>query len=202
MFFYNKGHEIGDCFVNTQFNICFIPIPKNASTMFKECVMQNEKDKNWVKTNFITQNFNKDKYRYVVILRDPFKRWVSGVAEYLSLYNKKLELTKEVLDFIFHQIVLDDHTVSQLVFIEGIPNEKIDFLNFDDDLTDNIKKFCIQKLDKDYHIENETFADKLKEQIKEKVITFSEYNRIKKRDIDLYFSLDRHLYENTDYFRG
>jgi len=145
------GHSY--CVVRTDPLRCLIwvNIPKNASS--------------WVKHhtpgflfNYHTQKFSENNEtnhdidvstlnpalqnaRYVVILRDPINRWITGLAQYLQGYDgdssHPLHIDNVDWDMIFDTVVFDGHTRSQCKFIKGIDHSKIIWLRCDHTLAKN-----------------------------------------------------------------
>jgi len=119
----------------------YVFIPKNASTYLTHLLRNHL---NWqMSFNYV---YHKRK-QYIVCLRDPMDRWYSGVAEYFSRCHKELFTKtpdKDLIDFIFERVYLDEHTLPQVDFLTGLNTENITFFKFGDDLSDNIKDFLIK----------------------------------------------------------
>jgi len=118
----NKGSEFGKCHTLQNSPWFWINIPKNAScftqTLFAHQLL-------WSPHNYFDMDI-KDKIP-IVVLRDPVERWISGVTEYVSLYHKNFnpyEVNKQMLAWIFDRIAFDDHTESQIYFIQNIDLKK------------------------------------------------------------------------------
>lgn len=71
--------------------------------------------------------------RYLVALRDPIERWVSGMAEYE--YNSK----QPNIDY--RQITFDDHTETQDYFLQDIVIKNTDFIMVNANLRANLKRW-------------------------------------------------------------
>jgi hypothetical protein len=122
----NKGHRYGECMSHWDSPYMYVYIPKNASSWTKP----NLKDFGWEFYNYHTENLNK---HALVVLRDPVDRWTSGIAEYLTLYHKTFNTwTSDVFDLIFDKICFDDHTESQVKFLQGLDTDNCTFFNFAD----------------------------------------------------------------------
>jgi hypothetical protein len=143
------GHSY--CVVRTdplRFLIC-VNIPKNASSWVKHHTLG-------ASFNYHTQKFSENNEpvynidvstltpalqnaRYVVILRDPVNRWITGLAQYLQGYapDHPLHINNVDWDMIFNTVVFDGHTRSQCKFIKGIDHSKIIWLRCDDTLAKN-----------------------------------------------------------------
>ena len=112
----------------TDRSFVYVNIPKNASCWLKENFGGYE-------YNFVTNSWIGDvnsavtkKYAlqapktYVVALRDPVQRWQSGFAQcwYGSDPAHPGFYRNQGWDSIFSQVVFDEHTAPQHVFLEGI----------------------------------------------------------------------------------
>jgi len=120
------GHILGECWVNRDHDVAYVNIPKNASSFIKGCLMGSKS--NWVyHDHLIKAN------RYLVALRDPIERWVSGMAEY--------EFNSKQTNIDYQQIILDDHTETQDYFIQDIVIDKTDFIMVNENLRKNLKRW-------------------------------------------------------------
>ena len=77
------------CFVNYDARICYINIPKNASSTFRNPAAFDDQLRNFYLSNFIECDYSK--YFSFVILRNPVQRFVSAYIEVLSRYNPDRE---------------------------------------------------------------------------------------------------------------
>jgi hypothetical protein len=124
------GHNLGECWVNSDKEITYINIPKNASSFIKACILST-KD-HWGYSNKLIKNKEN-----LVILRDPIDRWCSGIAQ--SLFNsKKYDWP---IEDIFNFISVDDHTESQIYFLQGIDITKTTFILVNANLRSNLKNW-------------------------------------------------------------
>jgi hypothetical protein len=103
--------------------LVYVNIPKNISTVFRQLL-----------TNLGFNEFAYDtKFAYtrpfVVILRDPIDRWVSGVTQYLLNHN----ITPDNIPFtlLFKNIMLDHHTEPQSHYINNLVSSDINYILFD-----------------------------------------------------------------------
>ena len=121
------GHTLGECWNDPDKSITFIHIPKNASSFVKGCLLGTEKYKH--SNNLIAAD------HYLVTLRDPIERWISGIAQFMSVdINQHITLHELV-----NTITVDDHTESQTYFLQGIDIDSCTFLKVDQNLRTNIK---------------------------------------------------------------
>lgn len=136
-----KGHVFGECMSHPNSNLMYVNIPKNASSWTKPNLL----DWAWENYNYHTDNlYHKTA---MVVLRDPVERWASGIAEYLYLYHRSwtnTAFTTEMLDLIFDKIAFDDHTESQVYFIEGLDLSRCIFFWFDDSYRQNFSNFLAE----------------------------------------------------------
>jgi hypothetical protein len=144
-----KGHVFGECMSHPASNLMYVNIPKNASSWTKPNLL----DFNWEVYNYRTDNlYHKTA---MVVLRDPVERWASGMAEYLYLYHRhwsKESITEEMLDLIFDKIAFDDHTESQVYFIEGLDLDRCVFFWFDENYRNNFGNFLAEnQMPNKYH---------------------------------------------------
>jgi hypothetical protein len=130
------GHKLGECFYDQDKGITYIHIPKNATTFIKACLKSLD---SWKYSDSLISND-----RYLVVLRDPIDRWITGMAQF-EANNTELADPKENLDltedWIFDQITFDDHTEEQLYFLNGIDLNKCEFLIADHTLNRDLSKW-------------------------------------------------------------
>jgi len=137
---HHLGHNYGQGSFCKDRKIFAIDIPKNASSAGKHFYNKN----NFVEANFTDKDVNPEKF--IVIMRDPVQRWVSGVTEYLAGEYGNLKFTnvsdyinnKLLIELIFDQLVFDAHTFPQIAFLEDLKMEKIDFYYHDNDVYNKI----------------------------------------------------------------
>jgi len=100
--------------------IAILLIPKNAS----QTISRNCSDA-W-RREFTRHNHDSHIINYVVLLRDPLRRWVSGVVEYCVRNNKDIR----TLDL--DKMIFDEHTVPQFEHCYFINPDKCDFYVLED----------------------------------------------------------------------
>lgn len=127
-------------------DLMYVYIPKNASSWTKP----NLKDWGWEFFNYHTDNLNK---HALIILRDPVERWLSGIAEYLTLYHTDMQLPfYETEQLIFDRITFDDHTEKQVKFLEGLDTDNCTFMWCDDEYRSNFSNYIAHSLGENkYH---------------------------------------------------
>lgn len=131
----HKGHTYGECMTHHSTDLMYVHVPKNASSWTKP----NLKDFGWEFYNYHTDGLNKTA---IVVLRDPVDRWISGIAEYLTLYHSDFILNDtEVINLIFDKICFDDHTERQVNFLHGLDTNRCIFFRCDEYYRHNFSKF-------------------------------------------------------------
>lgn len=122
----------------------YVPIPKNACTYIGQVLMAN----NW-RSEPREQNLQK-KRNFLIILRDPIERWVSGMTEYLHGLFCHSHTVDEIMDafnntvfrgLILDNMTFDDHTELQTYYLADIPiTESIAYIYLDKNLTNKISR--------------------------------------------------------------
>ena len=196
----HKGHVYGECMSKADIDLMYVYIPKNASSWTKP----NLKDWGWEFYNYHTDNLNKTA---IVVLRDPVERWLSGIAEYFTLYHSNINAPDnitELVSIIFDRITFDDHTEKQVKFIQGLDTDQCIFLWCDDIYRANFSKLISEKIsDNKYdryeyqHVsENDRDRKYFKGIFKELLDTEPKYlERVKQ-----HFALDYKLIEQVKFY--
>jgi hypothetical protein len=139
-------------------NLCYIPIPKNSSCYTVDLLTRN----GWTASNFLTADLTDKKF--VVLLRDPIDRWITGIAQYFCSVVVDNEYATEEIErdfnelvkrIIFDQVIFDDHTETQLYFIKSIPLAQCTFFDSSTDLAETLKKYLVsenQNLNTEYEL--------------------------------------------------
>lgn len=136
----HKGHVYGECMSHKDSDLMYVYIPKNASSWTKP----NLRDWGWEFFNYRTDNLNK---HALVVLRDPVERWLSGIAEYLTLYHKDMQRPwQETEAIIFDRVTFDDHTEKQVKFLTGLDTDNCTFIMCDSNYRANFSKFIAERL--------------------------------------------------------
>ena len=131
-----SGHKFGTCLVRHEDKLVYVNIPKNATEWAKSTIGGQ-------RHNFIDDPLPDD-YQYLVILRDPQTRLVSGICEWLKRYTP-INPTDEILDnpdvltmLVGQGGAHDEHTELQARFIEDIPRDRTTFFRCDDTLKETV----------------------------------------------------------------
>ena len=138
----HKGHVYGECMSHIDIDLMYVYIPKNASSWTKP----NLQDWGWQFYNYHTDGLNKTA---IVVLRDPVERWLSGIAEYFTLYHDDvngIEYNNGLRNIIFDRITFDDHTEKQVKFVQGLDTSKCIFLWCDDDYRKNFSQLVTERV--------------------------------------------------------
>ena len=138
----HKGHTYGQCHTRDDSDYLFVNIPKNSSSWTQTLVAHWCL---WEPHNYYDQPELLDKIA-LVTLRDPVNRWISGIAEYITLYHPRLECSEinaTMLDWIFDRVAFDDHTERQTLFIENLNLDKIVWFWCDQDYNANFSNFLL-----------------------------------------------------------
>ena len=119
----NRGHLIGGGMLCPTKEYFYLSIPKNASTFLTNVF----KDQNWTHWNLTNGTYK----NVIIVLRDPVERWISGIATYLCSYvlgenygsdHFVADYNEAVERLLFDNIIFDDHTAPQSIFVNEIPN--------------------------------------------------------------------------------
>jgi hypothetical protein len=110
----------------------YVPIPKSASTWCKQLWDQGQE------VNLLARNLSH--LPHVIILRDPIERWIAGFAQCQVGNDPDWDGHWERLgwDWVFRQVVFDNHTEPQVSFLSGLNLDRITWLRVDDDLERNM----------------------------------------------------------------
>jgi hypothetical protein len=130
-----RGFTYGGGRISPDQKYFYINIPKNASSYLDQlCSYNGWPICNVAQINHVTP---------IIVLRDPVDRWVSGITQYLHSFvlNSHNVRALSGQDFIaqysdiferllFDQVIVDDHTMPQYYFIDGIDHEKAKYFYF------------------------------------------------------------------------
>lgn len=149
------NHPIGQSYCLFEQNpdrcLIYVNIPKNASSWTKHHMPG-------ALFNYLTKTFYTDPglsfsqiprwpsgplaVSYLVILRDPIDRWITGLAQYLNGWapDHPLHINNIDWNMVFDKVVFDSHTQPQCDFIQGIDHDHTFWLRCDQTLATNFAK--------------------------------------------------------------
>jgi len=122
----HNGHLIGrDFMYSPDGKFVHVLIPKNASGFVRGCFI----NAGWNES--MANNKHIYKEHAIIVYRDPFDRWFSGMAQYLyNLYGKQPKLLDDenLVKHLFAVPVVDDHTEKQIYYIQNIDLNNATFI--------------------------------------------------------------------------
>lgn len=121
------GHHLGECWNDQNKSITFVHIPKNASSFIKGYLLSSGCFA--YSDSLITAD------HYLIILRDPIERWISGIAQFMTAEPNQQFTLHELVE----QVTVDDHTELQTYFLQYVDIDKCTFLKVNQNLRTNIK---------------------------------------------------------------
>jgi hypothetical protein len=183
------GHRLGECYYCGSISRTYVHIPKNASSYIKACLLQTN---NWFHSEkFITND------QYLVALRDPVDRWLSGMAQY-QINSNQIDLS---IDEIFNTITFDDHTELQTYFLKGVNLLACDFIWVDDNLTTKLNKWFIEKYSATItHLPKYNTGEGVKLELKQRLINAIDQHPEFLLKLKEHFALDYRLIESVTYY--
>jgi len=194
----SKGHVQGECMSHYDSAYMYVHIPKNASSWTKPNLL----DYGWEFYNYKSDMLDK---HALIVLRDPVDRWLSGIAEYLTLYHPTFTLDcPELIELVFDRVTFDDHTERQVYFIDGIDTSNATFfwcdenyrLNFSDFITENYGHNKYDRYDYQHVSENSPERKRFKQVFKQAIEREPKYlSRLKE-----YFEIDYRLIEQVQFY--
>ena len=134
----SKGHIQGECMSHWDSPYMYVYIPKNASSWTKP----NLQDHGWEFYNYKTDQLDK---HALVVLRDPVDRWLSGIAECMTLYHPTFDFRDpESVELVFDRVTFDDHTERQVYFLDGLDTSNTTFFWCDESYRQKFSHFMAE----------------------------------------------------------
>ena len=140
-YYQERGHVFGECWSHPESEFMYVNVPKNATSWTKP----NLKDWGWECYNYHTDGLNKVP---MIVLRDPVDRWLSGIAEYMYLYHRNIDVSQfnnAFFDLVFDKIAFDDHTERQVYFLQGLNLANAVYFKFGPEYRQNFSDFLADR---------------------------------------------------------
>jgi hypothetical protein len=141
---------------NSKINYVYINIPKNASSWMKNNFggyaynfRTNQIDSNMPSTDPDIQAIlqSPEPTTYVIVLRDPITRWLSGAAQ--AFFTCPPTRTDFFMNWsnelIFDTVAFDEHTAPQTMFLKDVDFSQVVWFDCTDNLTDQIVEWAQDK---------------------------------------------------------
>ena len=147
------GHTVGQCYKCPDQPVVYINTPKCASSFMKTQVLDLGWQPrflqlgDWVAMEPTDMIKPDDIEKIIVVMRDPYDRWLSGIAEY---FGEHFNDPDGIFDYLSNPLTLnllsqriwfDDHTESQLFFLQHVPLEKCVFFRQEQGLNYKISDY-------------------------------------------------------------
>jgi hypothetical protein len=129
------AHPIGRSWLSPDNRYCYVNIPKIGSSTMKSLLQD------WQPADYHTVP---DNVEFLVLLRDPTRRWISAVSEFLAGAHgipgadqrsqssiDDLIRNPIVKNWIFHSVYLDGHSLPQCYYLQHLPWDRTKFFNYD-----------------------------------------------------------------------
>jgi len=194
----HKGYIYGQCYLEPNARLAYINIPKNASSWTKQQLP------NWQFVNYFKQSTTD--WKYIVALRDPIERWISGIVQYFFEYNIDPDFNNTAFcNLIFDRIAFDDHTERQILFIQDIPIEKTTFIkcdkNYSTNFIDLLRSNGIDIKNEIVQI-NTTTQNAKKIELKELILARLKLNTSYEENLRKYYERDYELFNWVQFFNA
>ena len=115
-------------------NTLHVSIPKNAHSWMLRSFQYEPAD----------QIHSSD--RYLIILRDPIERWITGIATYCGnsrFFKQEFHSNRQPNWQIFfsHTLIPDSHSVPQAYFLQNVPPQRRDIFTVSPNLSSEISQY-------------------------------------------------------------
>lgn len=209
----SRGHTLGEGMVSPDSKYFYLNLPKNSSSSIKVML----ESIGWTYSNISMHS----KAQVLVVLRDPMKRWVSGITEYLMMYQQNiidnivdpnnydfLPLLGEKLglSLLFDRITFDDHSERQVLFLRDIPFQQCMWFYSDNNFSKNFSDFLnsigytntFDQSRKENSADHEEFVKKRK--LQEFISYLIENDEYRKYNLQQWFWCDYKLIEKVNFY--
>jgi hypothetical protein len=192
--------------VNGVSGLVYVQIPKNASCWIKKHFNGPSVDFNYY------NGFDPAQHQVLVVLRDPFNRWISGFSQMISgdEPRSKMHVDNLCYDEIFEIVEYDNHTQKQVDFIANLPHENITWFKFEDDVIGNfidyMSKYNLTIVpdtdgdDVESNLFNRTSLVSYRQNISTKIKKILDENPKYQQQIQDYYDQDYQLYNSVPYY--
>lgn len=209
----NRGHTLGEGMVSPDRKYFYLNIPKNSSSFIKKCLSSL----NWEFSN-VNDHPNA---RVIVALREPIKRWTSGISEYLLMYHTNdIDSVAEPFNYgflpligdkmgvslLFGRITFDDHTERQSLFLKDIDLNRCIWLYVDKDFSKMFSQLLneLGYQNTFYQAEKENSTDNedeyRKKKLNETIKFIIEHDEFKEYNLKQWFWCDQELIDTVKFY--
>lgn len=191
--------------------LIYVNIPKNASSwislQFNQGINCDAENINYYDIVDLAQ------CRFIVILRDPLDRWISGMTQMiytepeidLDGVANNMNINSFDWELVMEKIEFDNHTQKQVDFIYSIPHNQIVWLKFDSQLKDNFINLMlsygcdveIKKSDKD----NITPKYSAKHSVMDKIVSKLDQHPEYRQKIINHYHKDYNLFNTVSFYK-
>ena len=201
---YSTGHAQGQTLTSPDHQFSYVNIPKNASSEFK--FIFND----WKKSNYNVDAPPDNKY--IVILRDPTERWISGITEFLigknsypGQLNKELSIDEIataiespfVQNLISNFVIFDAHTLPQCYFLQNLNMSDVAFFYQDQQVVNRVTDYV--GLHAQITNANNTMANEKKIIISTTIKKMILKNNSLQKIIDTHYYCDHKLFDKVSF---
>jgi len=195
--------------------LIFVSIPKNASTWVGENYFHQGNNCENLKYYDIENIVKINRCKFIVILRDPLDRWISGMTQmiYTEPYQPFEQVNNMHIDTFDWETVIatvayDNHTQKQINFTRVVLFENIIWLKFDDHLKENfidlMSSYGIQLINNEGDANNAANITKnhdVKTSVMEKIIDALNQHPEYSQKIIEYYHEDYALINSVEFYK-
>ncbi len=205
---------MADIFESKNTEFCYIPILKNASTWGKHIFV------NYLGFEQADKIFQPDPdKKYILFLRDPVDRWISGVIEYIQILKLETETADCLADdceldplhlaLMCTIIRFDAHTVRQIDYIREfypkLPQQNVTWFDVgDENFSENVTGFLYESFGVQLPTDkiNTRNYNPFKQHIEKQIVNFLNHNPRYRKKIEFYFERDREFIKHVNFYRA